>query len=154
MPQFKALPSNFRTILAPSLAQRVNQLRQFRNMTVQDLAKASRFPIDRIEDLEAGLETWLSASDRQLLANALGIEPSLLQAVEARASTNKTKESLAYNEQVVQQISATILNGGKDLECPDCGSILKCNIQRGTDLEGYPIAYARAFCIRCPFVLK
>src|SRR5262249_23206631 len=72
----RPLPSSFQ--LEPTLAQRVRQLREFRNMTVKDLAKLSRFKISRLEEIELGFENWLSSSDRQLLAKALSVEPSVL----------------------------------------------------------------------------
>jgi transcriptional regulator with XRE-family HTH domain len=152
--QFNALPRDFRTRLEPTLARRIFQLREFRNMTVQDLANACRFTVARIEDLEAGLETWLSATDRQSLASALSIEPVYLQEVEGRASTNKVKESAAYNQQIIDQIADSIFAGARELECPDCGSTLKCSTQEGLDIEGNRVALAKAFCIKCPFILR
>ena len=82
MRQVKPFPKGMQ--FAPTLAQRLSQLREFRNMTVLDLARSSRFSRQRIEDLEAGLESWLSSTDRQLLAKALAVEPKLLQKVEKR----------------------------------------------------------------------
>ncbi len=151
--QFKSLPRDFRTRLEPTLARRIFQLREFRNMTVGELAQTCRFQVSRIEDLEAGLETWLSASDRQLLAKALNIEPVYLQEVEARASTNKVKDSAAYNKQIADQIANAILDGGRELECPDCGSTLSCSVQQGFDINGNRVTFAKAFCIKCPFIL-
>jgi transcriptional regulator with XRE-family HTH domain len=151
---FKALPRDFRTRLEPTLARRISQLREFKNMTVQDLASTCRFTVARVEDLEAGLETWLSATDRQSLASALSIEPVYLQEVECRASTNKIKESAAYNQQIIDQITDAIFAGVRDLECPDCGSTLSCSTQEGFDIEGYRVALAKAFCIKCPFILR
>src|SRR6185369_11111373 len=73
----KPLPSEFK--LAPTLATRVFQLREFRSLTVKDLAQLARFTPERISDIEAGLETWLSVTDRQKLAKALIIDPVKLQ---------------------------------------------------------------------------
>jgi transcriptional regulator with XRE-family HTH domain len=141
--------------LAPTLAQRVNQLREFRNLTVRDLAKLTRFKQQRIEDIEAGLETWLSASDRQLLAKALAVEPTLLQEVENRAvAGHHLRDSHMLNKATSDQISTAILEGARDLECPDCGGNLKCSIQNGTDIEGRPLQFAKAFCLKCPFTLR
>ena len=82
MRQLRPLPSSLE--LAPTLAQRIAQLRDLRNMTQMDVARRTRFSLQRIEDIESGIETWLSATDRQLLAKALCVEPVLLQEVEAR----------------------------------------------------------------------
>jgi transcriptional regulator with XRE-family HTH domain len=154
MKQLRPLPSTMQ--LAPTLAQRVQQLREFRNMTELDVAKQSRFGLKRIEDLEQGVETWLSAPDRQLLANALSVEPGLLQEVETRsiAGHHAGRESHMLNHATSAQLSESILHGARDLECPDCGATLKCSIQEAIDMEGYPTKSAKAFCLKCPFVLR
>ncbi len=136
--------------LAPTLAQRILQLREFRNMTVKDLARAARFNTRRIEDLEAGLEIWLSSTDRQLLAKALAIEPFVLQEVETRPALGTTQEQLAAS----QYLARAILEGARDLQCPQCGNSLRCSVQEGLDLEERPIRFPKAFCLKCPYVLK
>lgn len=146
--QIRPFPST--TPLAPTLAQRVQQLRDFRNLTVKDLAKLSRFAIARIEDIEAGLESWLSASDRQLLAKALSVEPAILLEVEARPGLGDSLEKQA----LAQYLSRAILEGARDLQCPNCGHTLRCSIQEGFDIEGRPIRFPKAFCTKCPFVLR
>jgi len=153
MKQVKPIPSTMP--LAPTLARRVNQLREYRNMTVRDLAQISRFKPQRIEDIEGGVETWLSSSDRQLLAKALNIEPALLQEVESRmVAGQNVPESHMLDRTTSEQLATAIVNGARELECPDCGSPLKCSIQEGTDIEGHPIRLAKAYCTKCPFVLR
>jgi transcriptional regulator with XRE-family HTH domain len=139
--------------LADSLAQRIAQLREFRNMTVRDLATASRFDPRRLEDIEAGMETWFSTTERQLLAKALSVEPALLKEVEKRSKPGLTDENELSSDDS-QQLSRAILSGARDLECPHCGDILKCSVQEGRDLEGRPIHFAKAFCLKCPFILR
>ncbi len=139
--------------LAPTLARRIFQLREFRNLTVRDLAKQSRFGVQRIEDIEAGLETWLSATDRQVLAKALNIEAQLLQEVEQRAVLSSMAESKTYTADRIREIARAIINGARDLTCPECESALKCSVQTGLDHEGKETILARAFCVKCPFVL-
>lgn len=148
MKQSSPIPAKM--ILAPTLAQRVGQLRDFRNMTVRDLGKLSRLGIVRIEEIEAGMESWLSSTDRQLLAKALSVEPRLLLEVEARPNLDEsTAQKLERESQ-----AAAILEGARDLECLECGGTLKCSIQEGYDIGGQPIAFAKAFCMSCPFVLR
>lgn len=147
MRQLRPLPNNFE--FAPTLAQRVLQLRDYRNMTVKDLAKLSRFPVKRIEEIEAGMETWLSASDRQLLAKALSVEPSLLQEVERRYT-----QLSEVPRSVMADLADDILHGARDLQCPVCGRNLRCSVQEGLDLEGRPIVLPKAFCTKCPFILQ
>lgn len=108
-----------------------------------------------MEDIEAGIETWLSASDRQLLAKALSIEPILLHEVETRSvAGHHVKDTLMLDRATSQQLSVAILNGTRELECPDCGGTLKCSIQEGIDIEGRPIQFPKAFCFKCPFILR
>lgn len=139
--------------LANSLAQRVAQLREFRNMTLRDLAKASRFDIKRLEEIESGMETWFSSTERQLLAKALAVEPALLQEVERRSKPDAGEENELGSTEM-PRLNKAILNGARDLECPNCGGILKCSIQEGFDLDGQPIQFAKAFCLKCPFILR
>jgi transcriptional regulator with XRE-family HTH domain len=151
MKQLRPIPPDFQ--LAGTLARRVGQLRDFRNMTVRDLARAARFTVERIDDIEQGLETWLSSTDRAILAKALSVEPGLLQEVERRAKV--TTEN--YDEQLVaklqQQLAESILAGGRDLECPSCGGTLKCSIREGLDMEARPIRFPKAYCLKCPYQL-
>jgi transcriptional regulator with XRE-family HTH domain len=148
MKQSSPLPAKM--ILAPTLAQRVGQLRDFRNMTLRDLGKLSRLGQLRIEEIEAGMESWLSSTDRQLLAKALSVEPRLLLEVEARPNL---EESVAQKLEI-ESIADAILEGARDLECPECGGTLKCSIQEGYDIDGKPVAFPKAFCTSCPFVLR
>jgi transcriptional regulator with XRE-family HTH domain len=146
--QYKPLPPNLE--LASTLARRINELREMRNLTVKDLARMTRFTSKRIEDIEAGLETWLSATDRQRLSTALGIEPALLAEVESRSGL----DDLDAKQDVAMALTDAILNGARHLQCPQCGSNLQCSIQEALDFEGNPTQFAKAFCAKCPFILK
>lgn len=147
MRQFRPLPGDL--VLGKTLASRVMQLREVRNMTVKDLAKLSRLGQQRIESIEAGIETWLSVSDRQLLAQALAVNPSVLQDGEMRPPS-KEKDLGEASARLVQ----AILEGARDVECPNCGGMLKCSIQEAFDIEGKPTRFAKAYCLKCPFVLR
>jgi transcriptional regulator with XRE-family HTH domain len=153
MKQFKPIPSNF--VLAPTLARRILQVREFRNMTVVDLASLSNFPIKRIEELESGLETWLSSTERQRLAKALSVEPSLLKEVEQRANeTAPIPESKMLDAATAEQLGQDILDGLENLKCPDCGASLTTSVIDGLDMDGHPTQFAKAFCVKCPYVLR
>lgn len=148
MRQVKPLPANLQ--LAPTLAQRVFQLREFRNLTVKDLARFARMTVKRVEEIEAGMESWLSSTDRQKLAKALNVEPYRLEEVEARYYRDDAAMIKAGNE----QLTLSILAGYRDLNCPECGHNLKCSVQEAFDLEEKPIRMAKAFCLKCPYVLR
>jgi hypothetical protein len=146
--QFRPIPYGLK--LAPTLAQRVNQLREVRNMTVRDLANSSKLVLQRIEDIEGGMETWLSVTDRQLLARALGVEPHVLQEVECRTSTQTNEVVYSFE----QDLSLKILEGQREIDCPNCGGPLKCSVQQALDMDGNPVRFPKAFCTKCPFILK
>lgn len=145
--QFRPLPPNYR--LDTSLARRVQQLREFRHLTIEDIADMTRFPVKRVEEIEAGFETWFSATERQLLAKALGVEPILIQEVEAKPPA---KQGLTISQNT--KITQAILFGQRDLECPDCGSTLRCSVVDALDIDGQPTRFAKAFCNKCPFILR
>jgi transcriptional regulator with XRE-family HTH domain len=145
--QYKPLPPDLP--LEPTLARRVNQLREMRNLTVRDLARLTRFTIQRIEDIEAGMESWLSATDRQRLATALAIEPNMLQEVETRPPADASEQEIDE-----AALTAAILEGARQLRCPRCGGKLQCSVTDALDFEGRPTRFAKAFCHQCPFILK
>jgi transcriptional regulator with XRE-family HTH domain len=146
-------PDEPQTELAPTLARRIAQLRERKNLTIKDLGEDSRFGKQRIEDLESGLETWLSATDRQLLARALAVDPIIIQEVEQRPRLEISDDPVRYAA-MLADMADSILKGVKELECPQCGNTLRCRVQEGLDMEEQPIYFAKAFCPKCPFVLK
>jgi transcriptional regulator with XRE-family HTH domain len=147
VPQYKPLPRDID--LGSTLARRVQALRDFRNLTAKDLGKRSRLGQKRVEDIEQGLETWLSTTERQLLAKALEVEPMMLQEVENRPPAED--QNLA---EATPRLVQAILEGARDLECPNCGGTLKCSVQEALDIEGQPTRFAKAYCMKCPFVLR
>jgi len=147
--QFKPLPVDIK--LAPTLAGRLQQFRELRNMTLLDLATSSKMTLKRIEDLEQGLETWLSSPDRQIIAKAMEIEPILLQEVELRPE--EAYEEPKYTSKDLDVLAEKILDGEIDLPCPACSKPLRCTIEEAYDLKERAVVYPKAFCRTCPFVL-
>jgi hypothetical protein len=148
MTNFRALPSALD--LPDTLAARVRFIREYRNLTAKDVSNAARFPLKRIEDIESGLETWFSSTDRQLLCKALAVEPAILQEVEHR-SLHEVGE---VPQETMREIGDDILRGVRELMCPSCGNHLRCSMQEGFDMEGRPLQLPKAYCMKCPFVLK
>ncbi|MBY0551771.1 MAG: hypothetical protein K2W95_31095 [Candidatus Obscuribacterales bacterium] len=147
MRQFRPIPPEFN--LGETLARRVFQIREFRNMTRKDLSRYSRLKEEKIEDIEAGVETWLSVVERQLLAKALSIEPILLQEVETRP--NLGAETM-YALEI--ELGKKILEGKTVLECPKCGGTLNCRVEQGYDIQGNVIKMAKAYCTSCAYTLR
>lgn len=153
MKQFKPLPQNLK--LAPTLARRLVQVREIRNMTVVDVAAMANFPTKRVEDLEAGLETWLSSADRQKLCRALSIDPIMLKEVEQRPSeVAPLPVSHMLDAATAEKLARDVLDGVENLKCPDCGAPLKTNVIDGFDMDGHPTQFPKAFCSKCPYVLR
>jgi transcriptional regulator with XRE-family HTH domain len=144
----RALPEH----LEPTLARRVAQLRDRKNLTVLDLARATRFSKERIEEIECGLETWLSATDRQLLARALAVDPIVIEEVETRPRLEPDRDPERFAK-IMEEIVDSILTGVREMECPQCGAIMRCRVQEGLDIDENPVYIAKAFCQKCPFVL-
>jgi hypothetical protein len=135
-----------------TLARRLTFIREWRGMSKPALARESHFKIDRLNEIEAGMETWLSSSDRQLLALALKVDASVLQEVESRPRLEPSDNPEIFGA-IVEDIKDSILTGVKELECPQCGHTLRCRVQEGLDMEGRPMYRAKAFCTKCPFVI-
>lgn len=139
--------------LEAPLSRRLVQLREMRNLTLKDLAKRTNFSTERLIDLETGLETWLSAADRQMLARALSVDPPVLQEVEARPRLEPSADPKRY-QAILDDLTTSILSGARELSCPQCGHTLRCRVQEGMDINEEPIFFAKAFCQKCPFTLK
>ncbi len=122
-------------------------------MTVRDLARETALPHPRIEDLEAGLETWLSSPERQRIAKALGVEPVILQEVEYKPLHYSLPELQEVSGDVYEELSNKILSGETNLRCPKCGNQLKTSLKEGIDLENMPVRFASAHCVKCPFII-
>ena len=146
-------PSDAAKELPATLSGRSAELRERKNLTIRDLAQDSRFTKERIEDIESGLETWLSSTDRQLLARALAVDPYIIQEVETRPRLEESDDPVAYAA-MLADLSDSILKGVKEQECPQCGNTLRCRVQEGLDIDEQPIYMAKAFCQKCPFILK
>jgi transcriptional regulator with XRE-family HTH domain len=138
--------------LACTLAIRVSQLRERRNLTVADVARLSRFSIKRVEEIEAGIEVWLSVTDRAILARVLGVQPSCLEEAEACPSDLSPAAAGAPRTDF-DDLARRVLKGEVNLACPKCGTILKTAIENALDFEGEPTRFARAYCPACPFAL-
>lgn len=118
-------------------------------MTRKDLSRYSRLKEEKIEDIEAGIETWLSSVERQLIAKALSVEPTLLQEVETRP--NLGAETM-YTAEI--ELGKKILQGITQMECPKCGNTLNCRVEQGYDIEGNVIKMAKAYCVGCAYTLR
>lgn len=147
MKKLAPIPKDFE--LGTNLAQRVRQLRELRNLTAADVCKECRFSKERFDDIESGIETWLSTSDRQRLAKALAVEPGILEEVEVKLPMPGSDQSHTID---IEGLKATIFSGARELPCPSCGATLRCGIQDALDIEGNPVRLTKAACTKCLFI--
>ena len=138
--------------LAETLAKRVAQLREGRNMTVLDLARVTRFSVKRIEEIESGIELALSVADRSVLARALGVQPAILREVELDYDVFQPRPPKPKVD--LEELAERVLAGEVHIECPKCGEILRTSIESALDFEGRPTEFARAYCPVCPFAIR
>lgn len=139
--------------LPKTLASRLSFIRNGRGIHIAELSSRARISIKLIEDIEAGIETWLATSVRQRIARVLKVDPNILEEVEVK---NEIKEDLPKNPplELTERIQEDILSGIKEIKCPLCGNLLRVWIQDGLDLNEQPVKTAKAHCTVCVFQLK
>ena len=139
--------------LPKTLASRVSFLRNARRIHIAELSLQTKVPIKLLEDIEAGIETWLPTSVRQRISIVLKVDPKILEVVEVK---NKKFEGL-YKEppgELVERICTEILEGVNEIKCPTCGGEMKTWIQDGFDLNGEPIKTPKGYCKSCVFQIR
>lgn len=134
--------------LAGTLAQRIQQLRESRGMTQQRLAEAANLPLNQIQDIEAGIELFLSPSVRQKLARVLKVRPSTLQSVEKFIPPLQPALSQEAREQMIEEI---LRYPNEVYACPLCGETLAVRIFNRRDLEDNLLVEVKANCLKCLF---
>ena len=139
--------------LPKTLASRVSFLRNGRRLHIAELAYQAKVSMEFIEDIEAGIETWLPTSVRQRIARVLKVDPFILEEVEVK---NKASEDLSKTPpaELIERIQEEILSDVQDIKCPLCGNKIKSWIQDGLDLNGLPIKSVKGHCTVCVFQLK
>ena len=139
--------------LPKTLASRVSFLRNARRIHITELSLQAKVPLQLLEDIEAGIETWLPTSIRQRISIVLKVDPKILEEVEVK---NKKFEGL-YKEppgELIERICEEILEGTSDIKCPTCGSEMKTWLQDGFDLNGVPIKTPKGYCKSCVFQIR
>ena len=139
--------------LPKTLASRVSFLRNARRIHIAELSLQAKVPIKLLEDIEAGIETWLPTSIRQRISIVLKIDPKILEEVEIK--NLKTEE--LYRDppgELIERICEEILEEKKDIHCPMCGHEMKVWIQDGFDLNGIPIKTSKGYCKSCVFQIR
>ena len=139
--------------LPKTLASRVSFLRNARRIHIAELSLQAKVPIKLLEDIEAGIETWLPTSIRQRISIVLKVDPKILEEVEVK---NLKAEELYRNPpgELIERICEEILEEKNDIKCPACGSEMKTWIQDGFDLNDKPIKTPKGYCKSCVFQVR
>ena len=139
--------------LPKTLASRLSYIRNGRKLHIAELSSLAKVPIQQLEDLEAGIETWIPTAVRQRIARVLSIDPQVLEEVEIKT---KFDEDFPKDPplELLERIQEEILLGKNEIKCPLCGNTLKSWVQEGFDLNGKQIKSAKAHCSVCIFQLR
>ncbi|MDX2084498.1 MAG: helix-turn-helix domain-containing protein [Candidatus Melainabacteria bacterium] len=154
-PQKPQLPQE---TLPETLAQRIQHLREQRGVTQQRLAHLANVPVQLIEELESGVELFLSTASRLKLARALRVRPGILKEVEVSSQPAIQVDS-AYNHEVSSAFGqastlpfeAMATNPKGFWPCPACGGALQIALRDREDLRHHPIVVLKARCTECLF---
>lgn len=133
-----------------TLAQRVQQRREEVGLSQKGLADAANIPLTQVQDIESGIELFLSPSVRQKLARALKIKPSVLKNLEKPAPPPRPPLSLEARERYIDEI---LHFPNQPHACPVCGERLDVRIFERRDLEDNLLIEVKANCSRCLFRL-
>ena len=139
--------------LPKTLASRISFLRNERRLHIAELSYQARVSVKMLEDIEAGIETWLPVTVRQRIARVLKVDPNILEEVEIKNTTSEN----SYKEpprELIERIQSDILSGEKNIRCPLCQNELRVWIQQGLDLNEEQIKTPKAHCTVCIFQLK
>ncbi len=117
-----------------TLANRILALRNLNNLSIAELSKLTKIKIQQLEDIESGLDTWLSVVVRQKLANALKVEPVIIQEVEFQSY-----QDIKYIDKET---------------CPTCNLKLIKKTYHGLDHNSLDIELVKYFCPKCPYVIS
>lgn len=139
--------------LPNTLGSRVLFLRNSRRLHLAELSHQARVSIKMLEDIEAGIETWLPTSVRQRIARVLKVDPNILEEVEIKKLIPDAEIKNPPYE-VIERIQEEILSGGKNILCPVCKNLLRVWVQEGFDLNGEPVKSAKGHCTVCVFQLR
>lgn len=139
--------------LPKTLASRVSFLRNERRIHMAELSVQAKVSISLLEDIEAGIETWLPTSVRQRISRVLKVDPKILEEVEVKnPGTNEVYRNPPG--ELIERICEEILEGANDIRCPLCASEMKVWIQDGFDLNGKSIKTPKGYCKSCVFQIR
>jgi len=132
-----------------TLAQFVYHTRENLGLSQIGLSKRCNLEPDMIQNIEAGIELFLSSTVRQKLAKGLKTSLDEIKLYEKREDFH------FFDNKNIEELKSLILenegNRGFAPLCPVCGSRLVTRIARMYDLEDNLMLHPKARCTKCPF---
>lgn len=137
--------------LPATLAQRVQVLREQLGITTTRLAERALLPVELIQDVESGIELFLSPAIRMKLARALRVKPHILQDVEKPGPEhNKSFHALDPRLYKLKEAFYRMVDNPDAVEaCPQCGNALVLQRFERKDLQDQPITHYKLHCSGC-----
>ncbi len=128
-----------------TLAQFVSSRREALGITQSALAHRCNLLCKQVEDVESGIELFLSSTVRQKLAKGLKVNLSDIKKLEKN-------EDFKFAPAIdIEEIKEKILSGEKDILCPNCNEKLVVRVAKMYDLEDNLMLHPKARCSKCPF---
>ncbi len=144
-------------LLPDTLALRIQHLRIQRQLTPAQLAQKSLLTLEFVEEVEAGIQLFLTPIERQRLARILKVSSKTLLAVEKLPAPLKNDEDTEASEssQSFELLLYRIMQK-PDLQydCPQCKSALVIKQFDRQDMNGDPITALKIHCTQCLFRLS
>ncbi len=140
--------------LPDTLAQRVRYLRDVRDMTQRQLAAKAIVDVDLIQDIETGIELYLSPAVRQKIARSLGVLSEVIKEVEKVPPAEHHTVIEERQTKSVGLLDAIQRNHKGNYFCPDCGGSILVRIFNRRDMNDDPIDAIKANCTQCLFRLE
>jgi transcriptional regulator with XRE-family HTH domain len=140
-------------MMEETLALRVQKLRESLYLTPRGLAQKALLSEDTVQDIESGLQLFLSPATRSRLARALRVRPEKLAEVERPFQPPQYPDWTT--EQRIDFLQRLLEHPTQSHACPSCGHgpLLVQTFER-RDLNNQPITAVKVRCSRCFFKLE
>jgi transcriptional regulator with XRE-family HTH domain len=135
-----------------TLSRRIQRLREQLNLSIAQLGQKANLTESFLQDLEAGLEPFLSPAVRQKLARVLRVKLNYIQEVETPPPP--APDVRLDDEKKVEMLNALIKKPDRVLFCPACGGKLVSRVFNRQDLQGTPLTSFKIHCSQCLFSME
>ncbi len=132
-----------------TLAHFVSAQREHLGLSLGGLAKKCNLSEADIQNIEGGIELFLSSTVRQKLAKGLRVSLDEIKLYEKKEDFHLFKEVKV--EDIKEEILNNAGNKGYSPICPVCGAKLVVRVAKMYDLEDNLMLHPKARCTKCPF---